>query len=35
MYQESDIANVVSMIESTDKFIDEALEYANEQAKTK
>ena len=33
MYQESDIANVVSMIESTDKFIDEALEYANEQAK--
>lgn len=33
MYQESDIANVVSMIESTDQFIDEALEYANEQAK--
>lgn len=32
MYQESDIADVISMIESTDEFMDEALEYANEQA---
>lgn len=31
MYQESDIADVIAMIESTDDFIDEALEYANDQ----